>query len=362
MGPAPESRSRWACHHLLRSFTIRLSVHVELLPCLCSTTFFLVSTEIAGSPTAWKAVTSALMCSNWALRSGWLAPSRVLALACRLKPSRRNSRPTSFWPAVKPLLRQRRRQMALAFAHPHQGRFRIAADGRLHQLVQGSQNPRLGLDRRLATAALSPNPPARHHRARTQVCQATINRAARKAGCPRHRDHPTTSSCARLAGREQPPPFLVQGQRERLKAGLDGSDIDHTVRIDAPIAASSQFPDSFVAFSPDARFFSSDSVIQAQALTQLLGKHAVASAAALCARPWLRSSREVSPQGLAVDADDLRDGLLADRVRRQDAHLVALIAGRLVSRPTVRMPEGVDAVAHRARLLATSPSFLGVGF
>jgi hypothetical protein len=25
--PAPESRSRWACHHLLRSFTMRLSVH-----------------------------------------------------------------------------------------------------------------------------------------------------------------------------------------------------------------------------------------------------------------------------------------------------------------------------------------------
>src|ERR1019366_9382131 len=29
--PAPESRSRWACHHLLRSFTIRLSVHIEPL-------------------------------------------------------------------------------------------------------------------------------------------------------------------------------------------------------------------------------------------------------------------------------------------------------------------------------------------
>ena len=29
--PAPESRSRWACHHLLRSFTIRLSVHFEPL-------------------------------------------------------------------------------------------------------------------------------------------------------------------------------------------------------------------------------------------------------------------------------------------------------------------------------------------
>src|SRR3954453_23764418 len=40
--------------------------------------------------------------SNWASRSGWLVPSRVLLLACRLKPSRRSSRPTSFWPAAKP--------------------------------------------------------------------------------------------------------------------------------------------------------------------------------------------------------------------------------------------------------------------
>ena len=67
-----------------------------------TSSFFLVSTEIAGSPVAWKAVSSALMCSNWALRSGWLAPSRVLALACRLKPSRCSRRPTSFWPALKP--------------------------------------------------------------------------------------------------------------------------------------------------------------------------------------------------------------------------------------------------------------------
>ena len=31
-----------------------------------------------------------------------LVPSRVFALACRLKPRRFSSRPTSFWPAVKP--------------------------------------------------------------------------------------------------------------------------------------------------------------------------------------------------------------------------------------------------------------------
>src|SRR5271163_5031089 len=46
-----------------------------------TSSFFLVSTEIAGSPAAIAARTVALTCSNWALRSGWLLPSRVLRLA-----------------------------------------------------------------------------------------------------------------------------------------------------------------------------------------------------------------------------------------------------------------------------------------
>src|SRR3954462_7568856 len=46
--------------------------------------FFLVSTEITGWPAAWKAQARALRCANWPSRSGWLAPSRVLRLVCRL--------------------------------------------------------------------------------------------------------------------------------------------------------------------------------------------------------------------------------------------------------------------------------------
>ena len=65
---------------------------------------------------------------------------------------------------------QRRGQMALALAHPQQGRFWIAADRRLHQVIQGFQKPRLCLGRWLTAAALSANPRAEHHRARTQIC------------------------------------------------------------------------------------------------------------------------------------------------------------------------------------------------
>lgn len=43
--------------------------------------FFFVSTEIAGSPAASAAFTLALMYSNCVLRSGCCVPSRVLRLA-----------------------------------------------------------------------------------------------------------------------------------------------------------------------------------------------------------------------------------------------------------------------------------------
>jgi len=71
----------------------------------------------------------------------------------------------------------------------------------------------------------------------------------------------------RLARREQPPLSLVQDWRKRLEAGLDGGDVDHPARISDPVEPSPPYPDSFVAFFQRSRFFSSDSVFQAQALS-----------------------------------------------------------------------------------------------
>src|ERR1700694_566351 len=58
---------------------------------------------MTGWPADWAAITCALMCSNCALRSGWLAPSRVLRLTWReYASSSTSSRPTLFgltsWP------------------------------------------------------------------------------------------------------------------------------------------------------------------------------------------------------------------------------------------------------------------------
>jgi 3-oxoacyl-[acyl-carrier protein] reductase len=116
---------------------------------------------------------------------------------------------------------------------------------------------------------------------------APAARAARNPSRTRYRGHPTATCRARLAGRNQPPPALVQDRRKRIEAGLDGSNVDHPVKIDAPAAASRQSPDSFVAFSPPSRFFSSDPVVQAQALRSLL-----ATAFQRFASPLLKSSQD----------------------------------------------------------------------
>jgi hypothetical protein len=75
------------------------------------------------------------------------------------------------------------------------------------------------------------------------------------------------SGHTRLAGREQPPPSLVQNWLKRLEASPDGRYVNHHVRISAPAPEARQFPDSFVAFVSLSRFFPSDSLVRAQALT-----------------------------------------------------------------------------------------------
>ena len=140
--------------------------------------FFLVSTEMTGSPAAWNAFTSALMCSNCALRSGWPVPSRVFALACRLKPRRFSSRPTSFWPARKPKsasAADRWRWLLLTHSKAASGSPRTADCTKSFKVSRGPGC--------VSVAGLPPR--AEHHRARTQVFQAAINRAARNPRRPR---------------------------------------------------------------------------------------------------------------------------------------------------------------------------------
>ena len=90
-------------------------------------------------------------------------------------------------------LRQRRRQMALALADPQQRGLGIAADRRLRQLTQGCQEPRLGLNRRLAATSRPTHPIAQPNGTRPQVRETATDRARWRSR------HPATSPSPRAA-------------------------------------------------------------------------------------------------------------------------------------------------------------------
>src|SRR3954453_4801371 len=189
-----------------------------------TSSFFFVSTEIAGWPAVWQAFTCALMYSNWASRSGWLVPSRVLRLACRLKPSRRSSRPTSFWPAAKPRS--------------------VSARARWRWLLLTHSKAASGSPATDTTAEVVP-PEA-------QFGQAAADGAPRDTGRRRHCRYAAAACRPRLARREQAPPPFVQERRNRLEACSDARDIDHPSSRDTPGSQITPLPGSepWLAGSP----------------------------------------------------------------------------------------------------------------
>src|SRR5712692_5671824 len=83
--------------------------------------FFFVSTEITGWPAAWNWRTCAVMWRNWASRSGWGGPSRVLRLACKLYPAALKSSRTSWWLMRWPMLWRVRARVRVLFAVQRRG-------------------------------------------------------------------------------------------------------------------------------------------------------------------------------------------------------------------------------------------------
>src|SRR4051812_38293761 len=166
--------------------------------------------------------------SNWASRSGWLVPSRVLLLACRLKPRRRSSRPTGL---------------------------------RLHR--------RLASPARAADAAAEVVPPA------AQFGQAAADGAPRDTGRRRHCRHAAAACRPRLAGREQAPPPFVQEWRHRLEACSDARDIDHPSSLDTPRSQSHRCPAPSLGLLAHPIPPRIDSVVRTQALRSTLANFGV---------------------------------------------------------------------------------------
>ena len=128
--------------------------------------------------------------------------------------------PPSFWLVVK--LRPARaadrwRSLLLVHSRTASG---STADRRLHQRVEGFQESRLCLDRRLAAAAHSRHPITQLHGARSQISKGTTDRTAGDPGHAKPLPPPATRG-AGFAGGKQAPFSFVQEWRKRVEAGRD---------------------------------------------------------------------------------------------------------------------------------------------
>jgi hypothetical protein len=154
----------------------------------------------------------------------------------------------------------------------------------------GRGQPPLPSSRRLA--AHSTHSIAQLNGARSQIGKATTDRAACNPGRSRHRCHPAASCGTGFTRGKQAAFSLVQEWRKRTEASRDRGGIDHAPRVDEPASTSLRIMDPFVASLPPCRFFPSDSVAQAQALSAvstdapvrvIMMKRAASSAVALSA-------------------------------------------------------------------------------
>src|SRR5712692_3088851 len=118
-----------------------------------TSSFFLVSTEIAGWPWRSAAWTRAAMCSNWAVAIG--VPRTLDRLAIGLQavaplPEQYGDHPMA---RAMALAGQFAGQVPHALAGPPQRRLRISPRGRLDQLLQVRHQRRILIDRALAPPA-----------------------------------------------------------------------------------------------------------------------------------------------------------------------------------------------------------------
>src|SRR3954462_12345022 len=198
-----------------------------------TSSFFLVSTETTGSPAASARVTCALMKANCASRSGCRPPSRVLALACRLKPRSCSNVPTRVrltrWPWACSSAASRRRLLQVQ---------RSGASGS-PRAVGSTKASRAGLScGSVSTEGLRPAPRRRRRTSRAgrqgalvgQVLEPAPEGARPKAGDLSHCRDAAIAGGLRFGGGPQAAPPLVEKGLQRFVALPDAVAINHPDR------------------------------------------------------------------------------------------------------------------------------------
>ena len=194
-----------------------------------TSSFFLVSTEITGSPAARNAETCRAIASNWPSRSGCALPSRV-GIALKAVAKRGQQRPDAPIADRIAKLAQGAREVPVLFETQRNGRSgspRSTGSTRL----QGRQQTRLFFRRRLAPTATPTNPVHRRRRvASVKLCKATANRRGRYPGDLAHQRDTAPARCPRLGRRKKPTTPLVE-IRNKIRGGFYRPMAVHKARV-----------------------------------------------------------------------------------------------------------------------------------
>src|SRR6516165_6228971 len=162
---------------------------------------------MTGWPLACAATTLALICSNWALRSGWCDPSSILRLNLRENPSFTSSLRTVSGPIGCPISVSSAASLSRPFRDPDQGPHRIAQRRWLDEALKCGDQTRIALAKRAAPAAGAANAPFRQ-RFRVEIILAAVDRRTREPGDLRDNGKAASPSCPHLDCRKQPAPTL----------------------------------------------------------------------------------------------------------------------------------------------------------
>ena len=157
------------------------------------------------------------MCSNWAFRSGWDVPSRVLRLACKLYPACLNSRATVMWlTGLSGRLNSAANLRVLLQVHA------VASEGRPASpalpMPPGFLQLRYSFRQPLPSAAGTTNPArSSFDGGRLQFPNSRANRVARQAGCSGNRTCPAPTQRQRFGGSPPASCSFVQFRPKGLK-------------------------------------------------------------------------------------------------------------------------------------------------
>src|SRR5215470_9792345 len=185
---------------------------------------------MTGCCRACAAMTFALICSNWAFRSGCFEPSSALRLDWRENPSFTNSLRTVSALIGCPISVSAAASFSMLFDTQIRGSHGIAQRRGLHQALECGNEPRIVLGKCPTPATGAADLPLRQ-RFRVEIILAAIDRRTGEPGDLRDDCKTTPTRGPHLDRCKQSLPPLVELRADRVPSLPNGIRVDHAIDL-----------------------------------------------------------------------------------------------------------------------------------